>query len=377
MKSILFSTLLTAISAQAVEPTVFCPSPLVAACVSRETPPPPPPPVPVPTPPPSGGVVISPSDSLQAAVDKGGTVVLKDGEYKGPVRIKKDGVTLVAQNAGKAVIKADSGDNLIIDASNVTVRGLVLRGGGVSGKESHHNHLAANRVERAREEILLEDLTIEKARGVGLALNGDKITARRLVARDNGAAGIGGSHGEEILLEDSKIFGNNLIEKRSDGGGGKFTRTDRVVLRRVEAYGNVGPGIWFDIWNTNTTIEDCYSHDNLGTSNIHGKGIMLELHGGDKSGKLSGKSRLIRNRVENNDVVSGRSKDHQRGFNISSAAGIEMIDNIVAGGDTLNLKDASGREIKTQDITIRGTKFLSGGRINWDGASKSCCKIEE
>lgn len=333
-------------------------------------------PCPQPVPPPSplpGGVVVRPGESVQAAVDKGGVVILEDGEHRGPVKITKPGTQLLARNTRRAFLKSGASNNLIIDADSVVVRGLVLQGGGQGGAD---NQYAANRVEKGRKGAILEDLTIEKAKGVGLAINGDNFQARRLLVQDNGAAGVGGSGPDGGVLEDSVIRRNNQAEEKSDGGGGKWTRTNGTTFRFLEYYGNVGPGLWLDVWNKNATIDSVYSHDNKGTSKIHGKGIMLELTGGNKDGTYEGKSFIKNSVVENNDVVSGRSKDNQRGFNISSSANIDMTNNSVLKGDILNLKDAAAREIHTKGITISGTLFKDGAKINYDGAAKSCCQTD-
>lgn len=323
------------------------------------------------------GFAVKPGDNVQAALDKGGTVIMEDGLYSGPLRISKAGTALIARHTRKAVVKSSAATNLIVDADNATVRGLVLQGGGKGGAD---NQDAANRVEKNRDHSTLEDLTVEKAKGVGLAINGDNFQARRLLVQDNGAAGLGGSGPNGGVVEDSVIRRNNQSETKSDGGGGKWTRTNGTTFRFLEYYENVGPGLWFDVWNKNVTIDSVYSHDNKGTSKIHGKGIMLELTGGDKpaSGKkatLEGKSFIRNSVVSNNDIVSGRSRDSQRGFNISSSANISMENNSVLLGDILNLKDGD-REIPTTGIVIKGTLFKDGAKLNYDGAAKSCCQID-
>jgi hypothetical protein len=120
---------------------------------------------------------------------------------------------------------------------------------------------------------LVEDCRFEHgaARGFDLRTNG--AVMRRCVARLNGQMGFSG-YGNDNLIEDCLIQHNNTKHDSFvcfEQGGCKIVRAKRFVMRRVRAIGNDGPGIWYDIDNDETLIEQCWCEGNTGP------GIMYEI----------------------------------------------------------------------------------------------------
>ncbi|TVP82127.1 MAG: hypothetical protein EA353_00825 [Puniceicoccaceae bacterium] len=121
--------------------------------------------------------------------------------------------------------------------------------------------------------ILVEDCLFEGGAARGFDLRTQYSTVRRCVTRLNGQMGFAG-YGTGNVVEDCALLYNNT--KHADftcfeQGGSKICRTDGWTVRRIRCVGNDGPGIWFDIDNTNAIIEQCWCEGNSGP------GIMYEI----------------------------------------------------------------------------------------------------
>ena len=119
---------------------------------------------------------------------------------------------------------------------------------------------------------LLEDVAAEWTVGAGVDASGEEHVFRRVRADHNGQIGWVG-HAVGVLIEDSQAVGNNWKghDPFWEAGGGKWSETRGTVIRRHNAAGNAGPGIWLDGDNTGNTIEGCRVERNAMA------GIMLEL----------------------------------------------------------------------------------------------------
>lgn len=129
---------------------------------------------------------------------------------------------------------------------------------------------------------VFSDVAVEFTNGVGIGTGnydtqnpvqtGNDHTFRGVRVSYNGQMGMGGEC-DRCVLEDSEVSYNNWKEFdfRWEAGGMKMTNTDGMRIRRVRSWSNYGPGIWFDIDNTNNVIEGCWARDNGDV------GIMVEL----------------------------------------------------------------------------------------------------
>ena len=310
-------------------------------------------------------IVVNPGDDVDAAIARAGrgdNVVLKDGTYEGGIEVEQDGVFVLAENVGKAVIQVNGyGDNFVAaGGADVTVSGIIFRGGGA---ESQANHMAA--VE-TNDGWLLQDCTIEKTEGVGLGIFGDNVTVRRVVSQDNGRAGIGGSSLKNGLIQDS-ISRRNNEKGDSNGGGGKFTRVDGLVIERYQSYENVGAGLWFDYENVGIVIRDSEVHNNITRWNgdrlkAGAAGIMIEVSGvtekGDRSEvfERNGTVLLENNYVHDND---------REGIFIFGSANVTIRNNRAEnnGLGQVVLRGERKFPFESRDIVVTGNTFKGGDSI--------------
>ncbi len=121
----------------------------------------------------------------------------------------------------------------------------------------------------------IENVIVEWTNGNGVTVGGRGLRVKNLVSRHNGQMGMGGGP-QGGYLEDIKLLNNNRKGYSAgwEAGGMKFVAARDTVLSRVEAAGNDGPGIWFDIDNRGCMIRQCICHDNTG------HGIFIEISGG-------------------------------------------------------------------------------------------------
>jgi parallel beta-helix repeat protein len=117
---------------------------------------------------------------------------------------------------------------------------------------------------------LIEDVEVRGAHGAGIRA-GDGTTIRRAYVHHNGQLGIAVSRGIDVLIEDSEIAFNNIAGFRWswEGGGGKFTRTDGLIVRNTYSHDNIGPGLWTDIDAINTLYESNRVVNNTGPGIYH------------------------------------------------------------------------------------------------------------
>lgn len=165
----------------------------------------------------------------------------------------------------RAQIFTTEGEQDGTGVSHIVLRGLSFYG---SGDMPQHCMVRIGGTH-----ILVEDCLFEGGAARGFDLRTQHSVMRGCVARLNGQLGFSG-YGVDNLVEDCALLYNNT--KHSDftcfeQGGSKVCRTDLWTLRRIRCVGNDGPGIWFDIDNTNAVIEQCWCEGNSGP------GIMYEI----------------------------------------------------------------------------------------------------
>ncbi len=151
------------------------------------------------------------------------------------------------------------------NVSHVVISGFTFRGSADLPQQAMARFCGSD--------LLIEDCLFEAGAARGFDLRARHSTVRRCVSRLNGQMGFSG-YGTHNLVEDCALLYNNT--KHSDftcfeQGGCKICRTDHWTLRRIRCVGNDGPGLWFDIDNTNAVIEQCWCEGNSGP------GIMYEI----------------------------------------------------------------------------------------------------
>lgn len=126
---------------------------------------------------------------------------------------------------------------------------------------------------------VFRDVSVEFTNGTGILTGGHSGTVRpnpqtdtetgsdhefvAVRANYNGQIGFAGEC-DRCTLVDSELIGNNWkgYDYRWEAGGSKISFTSGMVVRRVRAFDNVGPGIWFDIYNQDNIVEGNWVRDN-------------------------------------------------------------------------------------------------------------------
>jgi hypothetical protein len=194
--------------------------------------------------------------------------------------------------------------------SYVTLRGLTLR------RANSQLQIGVVDLTPAASNWVIEDCYETEGNFHGFAIRGWDHVLRGNIAERNGSEGIAGTLAQYLLFEDNISRQNNWrgINPDFTGGGGKFTQSHHVVIRRQTAAFNLGPGIWFDIGNSDIVVEDCLAHDN-------GAGIFMEISQGPF---------LIRNNVcfhnAGAGIVIGESPNATIAYNtlVENGSGIEL-----------------------------------------------------
>jgi hypothetical protein len=116
---------------------------------------------------------------------------------------------------------------------------------------------------------VVEDNLVRFNHGVGVRI-GPEMQVRGNQILRNGQLGIGGV-GDDVLVENNEIAYNLTVGYQAgwEGGGSKFVKTNRLVVRGNFAHHNAGPGLWTDIDNYHSLYENNRSEDNLGSGIFH------------------------------------------------------------------------------------------------------------
>ncbi len=193
-------------------------------------------------------------------------------------------------------------------ANNVTVSGLVLekyatraQGGAISA-EGRTGWVISNNEAR-----------LNHALGI---LVGPSARILNNNAHHNGQLGIGGT-GNDVLVEGNEIAYNNLahFNPNWEGGGAKFSETDRLTVRANFAHHNDGPGLWTDTDNINTLYENNTVEDNTWM------GILHEIS----------YAAVIRNNIARRNGFQFTAWIWGAGITISSSSNVEIYGNTIEG----------------------------------------------
>jgi parallel beta-helix repeat protein len=201
----------------------------------------------------SGGVSVSPGDSLQKVVDAhpaGTTFVLRAGVYRRQSVKPKDGDVFVGESG--AVLTGEDvteyafhgyGDGVVIQGLVVEHYNNKLQTGAITGSEGGKNWV-------------VEDCEVRYNHGIGIkAYVGWKVLDNYV--HHNNQMGLGGS-GSDILVQGNEIAFNNYnkeVRPSWEAGGAKWVLTRNLVVRGNYSHDNYGPGLWTDIGNVNVLYE--------------------------------------------------------------------------------------------------------------------------
>jgi hypothetical protein len=155
-------------------------------------------------------------------------------------------------------------------AQDVTIRGLVVEQ--YSSTAQHGAiHATANDPEQkvlsTGWQILDNDIRFNSGGGVR---TGNKMRLKGNRIYRNGQIGIVGA-GTGIVVDSNDILANNALGYSAgwEAGATKFVVTDLLQVRNNCVRDNLGPGIWTDGENRNSTIADNWSVNNRGIGIFH------------------------------------------------------------------------------------------------------------
>lgn len=153
--------------------------------------------------------------------------------------VVSDDLTILGLSPNRTVINANGGSRVVrVDSATLTLRGLMLSGGAVSGDDGG-GVLVVNGG------LVLEEVAVagNSARnGGGVMAHGSTVTIRRSALTDNRAVAVegeqgfgGGVHvrGGNLTVENSTLSGNS-----AERGGALFSDGGAVALQNVTAVGN-------------------------------------------------------------------------------------------------------------------------------------------
>ena len=293
--------------------------------------------------------------ALAQQLTPGDTLLIKPGTYTESVRLVRSGtperpITVRAEQPGTVVLQAFAapGPLFVADgAEHVVVSGITFRGGGANNQNNHEAAVRAGTGWR------VEDCTVERGHGVGLAsAKGRNVVYLRVLAQDNARAGIGGSNLKASMMLDCVSRRNN--EKGdSNGGGGKFTRADGLLIENHQSYENTSVGVWLDYSNIDVAVRNCEVHHNKDRYRADGglksgaAGIFFEISGlVEKSGK-QGALLAEGNYVHDND---------REGILAWGSRNVTVRDNTMVN-DTIELKDGRDKPFETRDVAVVGNRL--------------------
>jgi parallel beta-helix repeat protein len=304
-----------------------------------------------------------------------------------------DGRVVVADDpTGRIVEMSVESYAFVGSASGVTIRDLVVEKYATPSQEGAIQAEGPGNGEQGRD-WRIEDVEARYNHAVGIK-TGDRTVVSRVHSHHNGQLGIAVSGGTDVLISDSEFDSNNTRGYlwEWEGGGGKFTRTNGLVVRGTFSHDNLGPGLWTDIDAVDTTYEGNTVTDNLGPGIFHEISGAAVIRDNDVSGNGFGKSEwawgggiliaasfdveVTGNRVyDNADGIVGIQQERGEGpLGVRWLARLDIHDNEVRQpSGTIGIVHDVGDVfvIEERDIRFRANRYLAvDGRraYAWDGA---------
>ncbi|MEE9179129.1 MAG: right-handed parallel beta-helix repeat-containing protein [Acidimicrobiia bacterium] len=151
--------------------------------------------------------------------------------------------------------------------------------------------------------------------GPGLSVS-DYMIVRNNSFHNNGQQGLQGG-GIDVLVENNQVFSNGWagFDPWWDAGGMKFSKTEGLIVRTNLVHDNDGKGIWVDIDNRNTLVEDNHVYENT-----H-QGIYEEIS----------YDAVIRNNLVESNGFAQEAHIAGAGIMVNSSPNVEVYGNTVIG----------------------------------------------
>lgn len=330
-------------------------------------------------------VRLSDGTSLQAAINAahdGDVLLLADGRYPGGADLRgRTGITIRAAKYSPIASGTAAPSGALIIGQIGGGNNISLQGVTVSGANTNWDQGA---VSASGTGWTIEDVVIRDNASIGLDLHGAKnVTVRRVRSTHNGAIGIStgdanGAKCDGVLLEDVEVDSNNYglpnppwagiagktyraasgLWYRLPGdaaGGAKICMAANVTIRRMRAHDNIGPGLWFDVYDDNVSVSDSESWNNRNIvpgQSWEAPGFAVEICGG-----LTRFTNCYAHGNTGSDFAVWEAKNVTIDRCIAGSNGVEVRN---LGGDRGN--PARGNWW-TQNLVISNTAFVGVAKI--------------
>jgi len=198
------------------------------------------------------------------------------------------------------------------DAADVTIRNMIIeKYATMAQRGAIQSEVFPQRLGTG---WLIENVEVKLNHGTGIRA-GNQTTIRNAHVHHNGQQGITSDGGEGILVESSEIDHNNLrgFSWGWEAGGAKFKKTVGLVVRDVISHHNLGPGLWTDIDNYDTTYENNVVYSNNAPGIFH---------------EISFDAIIRNNEVYNNGFIMGDWL-WGAGILVAASSNVDVYDNVV------------------------------------------------
>jgi hypothetical protein len=317
----------------------------------------------------------------QSSADPGDTILIRPGTYKEEIRLDKSGTSekpitfKAADGPGTVTIDADGREYLAVP--DYAGAGKWTTFIGITFKNARNQPGQTTSAVKTADGWRLIDCHVQNVDGAAIGMFGKNVVLVRTSAEGNGCTGIGGSQLTNAMMLDCESHGNNTDQYSGgyEGGGGKFTKTNGLLVDNYHSYDNNGPGIWFDIGNANVAIRNGEFHDNRnlyrddGSEKIGGRGVFFETSGiMADGGDIEAEGPML---VEHNTFWG----NEHAGVDVYSTANAIVLDNTF-NGDYINLKDGGREPYHVRNLRIVDNR-LKDGHIFADSATVKDYKDED
>jgi hypothetical protein len=155
----------------------------------------------------------------------------------------------------------------------VRVNGLIMQ---------HAANFSQNQAVQTATGWRITNCTVQWVSAGAIGIHGNDVLLMNDHALHNGQTGIGGTGDNGLFIDDETAYNNyKQFSCFHEAGGGKFAGSDGMYFDGYDAHNNIGPGLWFDVGNSNYVVVNGYFYDNVGrAANYEGVGILLEISDG-------------------------------------------------------------------------------------------------
>lgn len=297
-------------------------------------------------------------DELNALAE-GGSLVAAPQTFNGDLIIPKARLKLTL--AGVIV-------NGGIRRANDGVVGVVIEGGKSVGYQAPAPYQNEQAAVRLWHDWILDGFIAENGNGTGIAPSAPvgqfvrNALVRNCIARNNGRNGIGGARFQKYQVLNCVTNGNNTrkFNPGDEGGGGKYSVGDLLLIDGLKTFDNFGTGCWLDYKLTNYTVRNSEAYGNKNVNNgWEGAGFNTEINEGPG---------LFENLYAHDNEA--------RGINLWEVMRVIVRNCRCPGSDGLEFRDLTGRApYHIEDIRLENFQGQIFYSLNMNAGQHAAKKI--